>query len=161
VGSVCCVCCPLELLYSCEILHQHLLIISIFATPCNNQNGTLTHSTDKFFHFFVPDIMPHYHPHWSRRTEFLTDCAHALQHWRFLLYLHTHVIYGRNYRYLASQCVACSKRLTPTPSHHSLAIRMERYIKMGACIKAMGDVVILLCLRDVRDEGRREERKEE
>jgi hypothetical protein len=39
------------------------------------------------------------------------------------------------------------------PSHHSLAIRVERYRKIGAYIGAMGDVVIFV-------RGRREERRE-
>jgi hypothetical protein len=82
---------PLKRLYPCKIFHLYLLIIWIHPIPCNNQSGTLTRSTDDFFYVVVPDIMPHYHTHLFQRTKILTDCAHAPQHQRLLLYLHMHM----------------------------------------------------------------------
>jgi hypothetical protein len=127
---------------------------------CNNQNSTLTHSTD-FFFFVVPDIchiitLTCFDGLISRRT------AHAPQHRRLLLYFHIHIIYGRDYRYLAIWLVnaACSKIFPLMLSHHPLAVRAERYGKIGTYIGAMGDVVIFLYRRYARGEGRREQRRE-
>lgn len=67
-------------------------------------------------------------------------------------------MYGEKYRYLVSRVQR------GLPSHHSLAIHVERNgKKIGAFIEAMGDIVIFLYRRYVsaRDEGRRVETREE